>query len=55
MGGRWAKIKGLETRLKLLWTIATQILERNSIFNEYAKTQSVRLMSALAQEPIMWR
>lgn len=47
--GKWTKKKGYSNLDR------KSISEKNRIFNEYAKTQSVRLMSALAQEPIMWR
>lgn len=47
--GKWAKKKGYSNLDR------KSISEKNRIFNEYAKTQSVRLMSALVQEPIMWR
>ncbi|WP_070030347.1 hypothetical protein [Streptococcus agalactiae] len=47
--GKWAKKKGYSNLDK------KPVSERDRIFNEYAKTQSVRLINALSQEPIMWR
>lgn len=47
--GKWAKKKGYS------YLDRKPVAERNRIFNEYARTQSVRLMNELSQEPIMWR
>lgn len=47
--GKWAKKKGYSNLDR------KPASERDRIFNEYAKTQSVRLINALSQEPIMWR
>ncbi|HEO7922191.1 TPA: hypothetical protein VBN14_001775 [Streptococcus agalactiae] len=47
--GKWAKKKGYSNLDK------KPVSERNRIFNEYAKTQSVRLMNSLSEKGIEWR